>query len=170
MHQTVNLTPSGFTGSNPVPCRFTHICTMSNKLSTTSKFETFNDKKEKIREKLRLKYPGKEIVDLSRGEDIHIACVTDPGTSHPEFDVAIEIMIKTAPHKHNETTQRYKILEGELILHLGDTKVSMRPGDEYIVKPGTVHWTEALTDECMTELLSTPAWTPEDHILVETPD
>lgn len=126
--------------------------------------ETVDQRKERILNMLEEKYPGKDCFDLD-GRGMHFVCEVEPTVEHPEYDVAIEVMLLTKPHKHLKMTQCYTILKGTLELHVGDEIINMRAGDKQVIYPGSVHWAKS-EDECMAELRSEPGWTKEDHILV----
>lgn len=124
--------------------------------------ETTEHRSARIISELQAKYPGANTFDLN-GDGLHFVCEVEPTKDHPEYDRAVEVMIRSRPHKHNKMTQVYTILKGTLTLHLGDETVVMHEGDTRTIPPGVVHWAES-EDECWDELYSTPGWTPEDHI------
>lgn len=126
--------------------------------------ETIKQRQERIINELKSKYPGKNTFDLN-GDGNHFVCEVEPTQDHPEYDRAVEVMIKSRPHKHLKTLQVYTIIKGHLKLHLGDEVIDMKPGDKQTIPLGVVHWAES-EDECWDELYSTPGWTAEDHIPV----
>ncbi len=113
---------------------------------------------------LRGLYPDAHAFDLG-GLGMHFVSEVEPTADHPEYDRAVEVIIKSVPHKHVKMTQRYTVLSGTLKLHVGDEVVTLHKGDAHIVHPNLVHWAES-DDECMVELYSEPGWTQEDHIVV----
>jgi len=127
--------------------------------------ETVEQRKERIMKELQAEYPGKEVFDLN-GNGLHFVCVVEPTEEHPEYDRAVEVMIKSRPHKHHKMKQVYTIIKGHLRLHLSKKIIEMKLGDTQTILPGEVHWAES-EDECWDELYSTPGWTPEDHVPVE---
>ena len=127
--------------------------------------ETVKERSERILNKLKEKYPGKECYDLD-GRGLHFVCEVEPASEHPEYDTAIEVIIQSKPHKHLKTTQRYTVLSGNMELHVDDKMIHLKAGDKYVISPGKVHWATS-SDETLVELRSIPGWTKEDHIVVD---
>jgi len=119
----------------------------------------------RILSELQQLYPGKAVFDLT-GDGTHFVCEIEPTPDHPKYDRAIEVMIKTRPHKHRVMTQYYTVLKGSLTLHYGSKIVALQKGEKFTVEPNTVHWAES-TDEAWVEIYSEPGWTAEDHIVVD---
>lgn len=132
-------------------------------LTTTMKTSNSTKRTRRIIKELQEEFPGKKIYDL-HGDGQHFVCEIEPGNEHPEYDRAIEVMVKTKPHKHLKTKQVYLVRSGTLRLHVQKV-IDLKPGDVYIIEPGDIHWAES-DDECRVELHSTPAWTKEDHITI----
>lgn len=99
-------------------------------------------------------------------EASHFVSEVEPTKEHPEYDKAIEVIIKSKPHKHLETKQEYRILSGNLKLMVNDKTITLNPNDTFTVLPGTTHWAES-DNEAWVEIVSHPGWTKEDHIPVE---
>lgn len=123
------------------------------------------DRSSRIVKILKENYPGKECYDLD-GRGLHFVCEVEPVSEHSEYDTAVEVIIKSKPHKHLKMTQRYTILKGKMKLHVGDKTLNLNEGDKYVILPGLVHWAES-DDETLAELYSVPGWTKEDHIVVD---
>ena|SRR3972149_713643 len=128
------------------------------------KKETPKQREERILHQLRMKYPGAIAFDLD-GRSMHFVCEVEPTKDHQEYDRAVEVIIRSQPHKHLKMKQRYNVLSGTLELHIKDKVVELNPGDKYTIHPGTVHWAVS-NDECWVEIYSLPGWTKEDHIPV----
>ena len=126
--------------------------------------ETSKQRTDRILNQLKEKYPDAKAFDLN-GRGKHFVCEVEPTKDHPEYDRAIEIIIKSQPHKHLKMTQYYTLLSGTLELHIGEKVVILRSGDKYMIPPGNVHWALS-NDECWVEIYSKPGWTKEDHIPV----
>ncbi len=126
--------------------------------------ETPKQRSRRILNQLRAKYPKAYSFDLD-GRSLHFVCEIEPTGDHPEYDLAVEVMIKTLPHKHYKMTQRYKILSGRLTLHVDNKTVKLQEGDTYTIFPNVIHWATS-EGECWVELRSEPGWTKEDHIVV----
>jgi len=137
-----------------------NISIMVNQMNKTIKQRT-----EQILDQLKSKYPGKSSYDLD-GRGLHFVCEVEPVTEHPEFDRAVEVIFQSKPHKHLEMTQYYKVLSGDLLLHLGNQEIVHNAGDKFVIDTGKVHWVES-KEGCWIEIYSTPGWTKEDHILVD---
>src|ERR1700729_1251663 len=127
--------------------------------------ETTQERSDRIVSFLKNKCPGKGSYDLD-GRGFHFVCEVEPVSEHPEYDTAVEVIIKSMPHKHLKMTQRYTILEGKMQLHVGEKTITLNKGDQYVIVPGLVHWATS-DDEALAELYSVPGWTKEDHILVD---
>jgi mannose-6-phosphate isomerase-like protein (cupin superfamily) len=127
--------------------------------------ETPEDRSERILAELREVYPDKEAYDLD-GSGQHFVCEIEPTSAHPEYDIAVEVILSSEPHKHLRTTQVYTILRGTLTLFVDDRSVTLNEGETYTVEPGVVHWASG-EDHSWVEIYSTPGWTKEDHIPVD---
>lgn len=130
--------------------------------------------KQQIIQELQEKYPGKPIICLPEEDPTEIICEIGPieGGSR-----AIAVIDESVLHFHLRTTEVYKVLKGQLtveydssdkacVLNLKD-KV-LNEGDTFKIYPGTVH--KAKGDACWVEVDAFPAWSPEDHYLVECED
>lgn len=127
--------------------------------------ETIAQRTERILTALKGKYPDKKVFDLDdRG--LHFVCEVEPTTNHPDYDVAVEVIIDSIPHKHLKMTQYYKILSGSLALYIEEDEVLLPEGDTYTIQPNTVHSAKSVDGECWVEIRSEPGWTKEDHIIV----
>lgn len=127
--------------------------------------ETVDKRAARILRTLKDKYPGKKAYDLD-GRALHFVCEVEPQHEHPEYDRAVEVIIKSKPHKHHKMTQDYTILSGNLELHVDDKVLKLHSGDKYTIHPEQIHWAVS-EDECWLEIYSQPGWTAEDHIVVE---
>ncbi len=79
---------------------------------------------------------------------------------------AVAAIDRSAPHYHKHTIEVYVLEEGVLTVHLGDKTIIMaQKGQILIIPPGTIHWAEA-SRTAFVRVICSPAWTPEDHILV----
>lgn len=126
--------------------------------------ETVEERSKRILGQLKDKYPDAKSYDLD-GRGMHFVCEVEPVDEHPEYDRAVEVIVTSKPHKHLKMTQKYTIIKGKLVLHIGEKKVVLKAGDKYTVLPNNIHWVES-EDECWLEIYSEPGWTKEDHIVV----
>lgn len=113
---------------------------------------------QKVIEKLKQDYPGKNIVLNPAENPTEIVCETDP-----EKGLATAVIDRSEPHHHLQTTEIYKITKGHLTLYIDGNEKELDEGDEFTIYPGEVHF--ALGDETWVEAVSTPPWSPADHIL-----
>ena len=128
------------------------------------KNESINERSLRILDELNHKYPNAKSYDLT-GHGEHFVCETEPVTDHPEYDRAIEVILRSQPHKHLKMTQYYTVISGTLKLHTNATTTILNPGDKYTINPGITHY--GLSDnECWVEIYSEPGWTSEDHLPV----
>lgn len=122
---------------------------------------------ERIVWTLQEQYPGRKIITLPDDNPTEIICESEPPEEHPDYSVAISVLRESVPHKHNKATETYRILKGELVLHLGEQAITMHEGDTQVIEPGIVHW--ATSEEAWIHVEARPGWTPEDHIIVDIP-
>lgn len=120
---------------------------------------------EKIVSRLQIKYPGKTILQLPFKNPKEIICEAEPTTDHPEYSVAVAVIEDSEPHVHRLSTEKYKVVEGEVNLFVDGEPRAMKEGVEYTIKPGKVHW--AVANSATVEVTSNPGWTLSDHILIK---
>lgn len=128
------------------------------------KEETPQERSQRILSLLRTRYPGKDAFDVD-GSANHFAAEIEPAEDHPEYDRAIEVVIKSKPHLHHKMKQRFKILSGKLRLHIGENVITLSEGETYDIPTEIAHWAEG-EGETWVEVYSEPGWTAEDHIPV----
>ena len=80
--------------------------------------------------------------------------------------MAIAVIDRSVPHYHNEVTELYEVLEGELSVFIDVVEHKLVEGDEFVIKPGSTHY--AVGDETWVRCTARPGWTVEDHIMEET--
>lgn len=115
----------------------------------------------KVIEELKRKYPDKNIVQFP-GE---IICEIEPTSKHPEFSKAIAVIDQSIPHRHLKTQEDYTVLKGKLTLTVDDKEYNLPQGQSFVVQLGQIH--SAKGEETWVEVVSTPGWTSEDHIIVK---
>ncbi len=113
---------------------------------------------------LEEKYPGKKIVKNNKDNPSEIICEVEPSSEHPEYSKAIAVIDKSITHFYKQTTEVYKVIQGELVLFLNGKKTILHKGEECSIKPWTIHWAEG--NATWVEVSSTPGWIPNDHILL----
>lgn len=115
----------------------------------------------KVKEELKEKYPGKTILE-SNGE---IVCEVQPASENPSESIAVAVIEKTAPHYHKVTTEIYEVIKGELTLFVEGVEHKLKLGESFTIKPNKKHY--AIGNESWIKCTSHPAWTIEDHLVVE---
>lgn len=127
--------------------------------------ETIKERQKRVIKLLNDNYPGKDSYDMD-GRGLHFVCEVEPVSEHPEYDTAVEVIMKSKPHKHLKMTQRYTVLSGCMELHVENEVIQLKVGDKYVITPGKIHWATS-DSKSLVELYSVPGWTKEDHIVVE---
>ena len=112
---------------------------------------------EKVIQDLQTQYSGKNIVRNPENNPTEIVCEISPG-------LAVAVIDKSEPHYHNQTTETYEVLKGDLILVKDDQNYPLKPGDVFVINPKSVHY--AIGNETWVKVYAEPAWSPDDHILV----
>jgi len=119
---------------------------------------------DEIINRLKKEFPGKPIFPIPDDDPTEIICETAPAINHPEFSEAIAYIKKSSPHRHLQTTEKYVVLKGQLILYIDGLPIILKQGEEYKIMPGIIHWAEG--DWTKVKVTSSPGWTANDHILV----
>lgn len=119
----------------------------------------------RIVKELKEKYPGKNIVLLPQENPTEIICEIEPTSKHPEYSKAIAVIEKSDPHFHKKSTEKYTILKGKLKITKNGKEYRISEGETFLIKPMDVHFAEG--DSVWAEVISTPGWTLQDHILSE---
>lgn len=87
-----------------------------------------------IRKGARLENPvtGETLIFRATSRETHGEAVIVETIVRPDGFVA-------AAHVHPHQSERFEVLEGVLVLRIGDAEVHARPGDVVLVPPGTPH-------------------------------
>lgn len=104
--------------------------------------------------KNKVEVPGETIYEIITKED-------DEG-----FGLALAVISKSEPHYHNDTLEQYTLLDGKLLVHIGRHQIMLeKPLYTVIIPKGKVHWAEACPkgSSAKVQVITSPAWTPEDH-------
>jgi len=112
---------------------------------------------------LQAEYPGKPIKCLPESEPKEIICEFDSRDDHPDFSYAMAVIDQSKPHVHRRTTEIYRVVKGELKLHVGEEEYVIYEGQAWTILPGQVHWAEG--DATWVEVYCSPGYDPADHIL-----
>ncbi len=54
---------------------------------------------------------------------------------------------QTPPHRHTRYSEQLYVLEGEFTVWAGKNKVTLSPGESYLISPGTPHVVAVLSDK-----------------------
>ncbi len=114
---------------------------------------------------LQEKYPGKTIIQIPPKNPTEVICEIKPTSEYPGQSRAIAIIDESIPHFHIKTTEKYTVLKGALILTAEGKDHHIPEGQSYIIRPMQHH--SAKGDSTWAEVVSTPGWTPDDHIIKE---
>ena len=115
-------------------------------------------------ETLKKQYPGKKIILNSKENLTEILCETDSSSGHPEKSVAVSVIDRTEPHYHNETTEVYEVVKGQLTLIVDGKPQILNVGQSATIYPGQIH--SATGDETWVKVISKPGWKKKNHVLV----
>lgn len=118
---------------------------------------------QRIVEELRRKYPGCPITCLPTDSPTEIV-VEIERTTNPDQSVAIAIIDRSEPHRHERTYEVYEVLEGSLEVYCDEVVTTLWPGEQCSIAPGVVHWAEG--QAVRVRVTASPAWSKEDHLLV----
>mgnify|MGYP001590140962 CR=1 FL=1 len=121
----------------------------------------------RILQELKMRYPGKNIVQNDSASPTEIICEIDPTTDHPNYSVAVAIIDKSKLHYHRKLTETYAVLEGELIVKKDGISHHLKKGESFVISPGEVH--EAKGNATWVKVTSRPGWSIEDHYLTSSP-
>lgn len=119
---------------------------------------------QKIINELKKKYPGKNIVVNTPENPTEVICEIEPGSMDPEKSVSIAVMDKNLVHYHRMAKETYEVMEGILEVNKEGKTHILQAGQKITINPEEYHSAEG--HETWVRVTSTPAWTPEDHILV----
>jgi mannose-6-phosphate isomerase-like protein (cupin superfamily) len=98
----------------------------------------------------------------------HIKIADDKREMVAEFDGhrAIAVIERSEPHFHSKTTEIYKVFRGTLHVACGGRGYVLRPGESVTIEPGSIHFARAAGSPAWLEVLSEPAWTIEDYLVL----
>lgn len=116
--------------------------------------------KVEIINKLKELYPKANIVLDDEKNPTEIIAETDSSKG-----IAVAVIDKSIAHHHNYTKERYVIQRGSFDLFVDGIKHELNEGDVFDIEPGQVHW--AIGSQTWVEIIATPPWSIEDHILEE---
>ncbi|MBI3772590.1 MAG: cupin domain-containing protein [Gammaproteobacteria bacterium] len=78
-------------------------------------------------------------------------------------EAIVAVGTRTLAHRHHRSEELYYILRGYGLMHLGDERFEVSPGDTVCIAPGTVHAIENIAAEDLVILCScAPAYAHDD--------
>lgn len=113
-------------------------------------------------EELKKTYPGKKIILNDKNNLTEILCEVDPPSKHSAYSVAVSVIDETIPHYHNEATEVYEILRGEVDFIIDGKVFHLKTGELLTIQPGEVHSFKG--NETWIKCTAKPAWKISDHI------
>lgn len=116
--------------------------------------------------KLEKQYPGCKIIKLPENNPTEILCEIDPTEDHPEYSVAISVIDRSIPHHHNNMTEIYEVVTGNLSVFIDGIEHKLEEGDQLTIPPDSNHY--AVGNETWIRCTARPGWTVEDHIMEST--
>jgi mannose-6-phosphate isomerase-like protein (cupin superfamily) len=116
-------------------------------------------------------FPGMQTFKVPEKNPTEVLCEilrVEMDMDDENFSLAYAVIEKSLPHKHNHTHEAYYCHRGYAIVHIDDGIRLLQEDDVLDIEPGKVHWVETVPGAPVTIFVkATPAWTPEDHILVD---
>lgn len=113
---------------------------------------------------LNQQYPGKKVIITDPKNPGEIICETEPTEEHPDWSEGIAVIDFTRLHYHQQLTEIYEVLLGELDITVNGKPQHLHTGEKITIPPLTRH--RATGRETWIRVSAKPGWTPENHILV----
>ena len=106
--------------------------------------------------KRKVEVPGETIYEIITEED-------DLG-----FGLALAEIHESKKHVHHRTKEFYFVVEGSLSLTVGKQVITLNPFESYSISPNQQHHAKKKGKKAAKVLvLTSPAWSMEDHHLIE---
>ena len=115
------------------------------------------DQIEQIRAELLRDYPGAVIFVASDGAEM---------VAEVEPKRAVAVIERSQAHFHRKMTETYRVLRGTLLVACGGEGHVLGPGESLTIEPGKLHYARGANGPAWLEVLSEPAWTVEDHLVL----
>jgi mannose-6-phosphate isomerase-like protein (cupin superfamily) len=124
---------------------------------------------EQIYAFLQKNFPGGTTTSIPEDNPLEIICEIQqtPGADQSLVMVFIK---QSEPHFHKKTREEYRVIEGQLLLHIGDQQKLLSRNQYFTIEPHQVHWAQGFLDgepgfACVA-VVAIPAWSKEDHFAV----
>jgi len=115
---------------------------------------------------LKALHPGKKIFVDDKDKPTEVLCELESADLNPDRSVYIAVIDKRVEHYHRvETKERFEVIQGELIVQVAGREHSISAGRGFTIPAGQVHSAEG--HGTWVKVISTPAWRPKDHQLVD---
>lgn len=124
--------------------------------------ETPNQRGQRILNRLKSEYPGKNCFDVD-GRNMHFVCEVEPASEHPEYDKTIEVIILSRAHKYENSSQTYRVISGSLDLNIGEDSLALDEGNQYEIPKGITQWAQS-ENEALVEIISKPGRSEADRV------
>jgi mannose-6-phosphate isomerase-like protein (cupin superfamily) len=112
---------------------------------------------ESTKDELMKSYPGCR-VKISDDKREMVAEITE--------DFAVAVVDRSQPHFHLRTRETYRVLRGRLYIAYAGTGYVLNEQEKFTIEPGNIHYARAADTPVWIEVVSTPAWSPEDHFVL----
>ena len=128
---------------------------------------------ERLIKAVARRFPGAKIVRLpeKNPREVVFEIMKDP---KGQFGIAVAIIAESKSHWHRKTWECYRILEGKLELFNGSVSSAVPQDIELdhivgrgfdVIHPNDHHWAKSIDEPAIVLVISSPAWSPEDHHL-----
>jgi len=110
-----------------------------------------------LRRALQRQYPGARIKVAADNAEI---------VAEINGKRAVAVIERSVPHFHSRTTEWYRCLKGVLYVACGGKGHVLCAGESLTIEPGTVHFARAAGEPAWIEVITEPAWTTEDNLVL----
>ena len=116
---------------------------------------------QQIKADLEQKYPGKKIVVNDPENPTEIICEIEPASPEKNTSVQIAVIDESVKHVHQNTTELYEVIHGDLTITKDGKEYVMKVGESFAVHPNEEHSIEG--HETWIKITSIPAWNDKAH-------
>jgi quercetin dioxygenase-like cupin family protein len=108
---------------------------------------------------------GRIVQNAPDGKHVTEIVREDPGRSSGRSS-AVAVIERSPRHHHPRMTEVYRVLRGQLTVHVDDATVVLNKDEKLTIKPGAIHWAESDSDDpARVHVLCVPAFSPDECIL-----
>ena len=120
---------------------------------------------QKVFEELKRKYPGKNIIINDPDNPTEVICEIEPASLNPERSVSVAVLDGKIKHFHGLSKVTYEVLKGILEITKGGKTNFLSEGQKVMLESEEYHMAKG--KETWVKVTSEPAWTGEDHVMIE---